>query len=524
MAPGPPAATAPCPISYLFPGPRTPGEWYKSAWGNPAYGRRGQMFRAKKGSTYRLAAAASVAVAGVLAALGLTDLATEPPLGQRIHVAIQTCGALVLCIAALLVFKRFHADVRWRTAGLAPTPQRLADVLLAPALGFLALATVLFSAIPAIIAKNPGAFAIWGQTFGQILGMGAGAVAAWIPRTCIVRRRVSARQTVGVIAAGAMVVAVAALAASQLMHTPDYQPSTLQTDWLPTEIILIVLIATAFVGFARRAERDGDRLMKGFAIAGPLGAGAVVAYALGPGLGAGWLVAEELFLLGAYGAILGGAWAESAAYWSRFLELASAEERRRLARDIHDGLAQDLLYIAVQARRLVEGHPDSASIRGLLYASERAVDESRGAIGTLSYPPGEPLARVLSACVHEVADRAGVVASVRVDGDVELSVEAREAVLRIAREATCNAARHGKATQVLVTLEGSDPVHLTVGDNGVGFDAEAAQREGRGFGLASMQERAQAAGGTLWIWSGPAEGTEISATLPRNRAQLGLAS
>src|SRR4051794_10934039 len=437
------------------------------------------MFGAKKGTTYRLAAAASVAVAGVLAALGLTDLATAPPLGQRIHVAIQTCGALVLCIAALLVFKRFHADVRWRTAGLAPTPQRLADVLLAPALGFLALATVLFSAIPAIIAKNPGAFAIWGQTFGQILGMGAGAVAAWIPSACIVRRRVSARQTVGAIVAGAVVVSVAALAASQLMYTPNYQPSTLQTDWLPTEIILIVLIATSFVGFARRAERDGDRLMKGFAIAGPLGAGAVVAYAVGPGLGAGWLVAEELFLLGAYGAILGGAWAESAAYWSRFLELAAAEERRRLARDIHDGLAQDLLYIAVQGRRLVERHPDAPRLRGLLYASERALEGPRGAIGMLCCPPAEPLARGLARCVREVADRVGMAASVRADGDVEASPEMREAVLRIAREATCNAARHGGATRVIVTLQDGASVRLTVTDNGVGFDAEAAQRDGR---------------------------------------------
>jgi signal transduction histidine kinase len=317
---------------------------------------------------------------------------------------------------------------------------------------------------------------------------------------------------------------VAALAASQLVPTPAYLPSTLQTDWLPTEILLIVLIAAAFVGFARRAERDGDRLMAGFAIASPLGAGAVIAYAVGPGLDAVWLVAEELFLLGAYAAILAAAWAESAEYWARFVELASAEERRRLARDIHDGLAQDLLYIAVQARELAERHPDAINLRGLLYASERALEESRGAIGTLTYPPGEPLARVLRSCVREVADRSGVVASVHVDGAVEPSVDVREAVLRIAREATSNAARHGRASHVTVTLEGSDALRLTITDDGIGFDAEAARRDGRGFGLESMQERARSVGGTLSIWSGPGEGTEISATLPADRAQLVLVS
>jgi signal transduction histidine kinase len=475
------------------------------------------------GRTYQLAAIASLAVATILAALALTDIGTTFRAGQRVHVAIQTCGAIVLCFAAFLVFKRFHADARAHAARLAPTPQRLADVVLAPALGLLALTTLLFSAIPAIMAKNPGAFAIWGQTLGQIAGMGAGALAAWIPTRCTVRRRVTAAQTAGAIAAGLSVVAIAALAASRLLDTPVYRPSTLQTSWVPTEIILFVLIAVAFVGFARRAERDGDLLMRGFAVAAPLGAGAVIAYAIGPALGTGWVVAEELLLLGGYAAILGGAWTESAAYWKRFVELASAEERRRLARDLHDGLAQDLLYIGVQARALVERYPDAASLRGLLYASERALEESRGAIGTLTYPSDEPLANVLGSCVREVANRVGAEASVRVVGELEPSAGVREAVLRIAREATCNATRHGHASHVLVTLQADDPLRLTVTDDGIGFDTEAALRDGRGFGLESMRERARTVGGTLSIWSGPGEGAEISATLPRDRAQLAVA-
>jgi signal transduction histidine kinase len=477
----------------------------------------------EKGRTRRLAVAVTLCVAGILAVLRLTDLGTTFPDGPRVQIAIEICGAIVLCIAAALVFKRFHTDAHRRAAGLVPATQRLSDVVLACALGFLATTTVVFSAIPAIIARNPGAFAVWGQLLGQVGGMAAAAVAACIPTTHTIRHRVTPRLTAGVIAGALLGVVAAAQAASRLLPTPDLRSSTLQTHWLPAEIIVVVLIAAAGVGFARRADRDGDRLMRGLALAAPLGAGSVIAYALGPDLGTGWVLAEALFLLGAYAAILAGAWGESAAYWSRFVELATAEERRRLARDIHDGLAQDLLYIGVQARRLVERHPDAPSLRGLMYASERALEESRGAIGTLCYPPGEPLAYGLARCVREVADRAGMAASVRVDRDVEAPPEIREAVLRIAREATCNAARHGGATRVMVTLQDGDAVRLTVADNGVGFDAEAARRDGRGFGLESMQQRARGAGGTLSIWSGPAQGTEVVATLPRDRAPLVLA-
>ena len=481
------------------------------------------MTLARLSRTYQFAIAASLAVAALMTTLALTDVGTGLAVGQRVHVAIQTCGAIVLCLAALLVFNRFHTDARSQAARVTTGPQRLADIVLAPALGLLAVTTVLFSAVPAIVAENPGAFAIWGQTLGQIAGMGVGAAAAWIPTRYVVRRRVTAAQTAGDDRRGAR---------DHSQRRPWRQASgctlpitgrsTLQTSWLPTEIILFVLIAVAFVGFARRADRENDLLMRGFAVAAPLGAGAVLTYAIGPALGPGWVVADELFLLGAYGAVLVGAWTESVAYWQRFVELASAEERRRLARDLHDGLAQDLLYISVQARALVDHHPEASALRNLLYASERALDESRGALGTLAYPLDEPIERVLETCVGEAARRVGAAASVRVDGDIEPCPGSREAILRIAREATCNATRHGRASHVEVALEDGDSLCLTVTDDGVGFDAEAALREGRGFGLESMRERARAAGGTLSIWSGPSQGTRVSATLPRDRSRLAV--
>ncbi|MFL5838231.1 MAG: hypothetical protein ACJ76K_16835, partial [Solirubrobacteraceae bacterium] len=104
---------------------------------------------AKLGRTYQLAGIAALAVAALLAALALSDFGPTVAAGQRVHVAIQTCGALVLCFAAFLVFERFHTDARSHAARLAAPPPRLAYVILAPALGVLALTTLLFSAIPA---------------------------------------------------------------------------------------------------------------------------------------------------------------------------------------------------------------------------------------------------------------------------------------------------------------------------------------------------------------------------------------
>ncbi len=73
---------------------------------------------------------------------------------------------------------------------------------------------------------------------------------------------------------------------------------------------------------------------------------------------------------------------------------------------------------------------------------------------------------------------------------------------------------------MLVTLQASDPLRLTVTDDGVGFDAEAALRDGRGFGLESMRERAHTLGGTLSIVSRPGQGTEINAILPRQETAI----
>jgi Signal transduction histidine kinase len=94
--------------------------------------------------------------------------------------------------------------------------------------------------------------------------------------------------------------------------------------------------------------------------------------------------------------------------------------------------------------------------------------------------------------------------------------EVREALVRIAREAVTNAARHGDAGLVRVELENGTGIKLRIVDDGRGFDAAAATRQRRsgGFGLVSMSERARAVGGVLHVASERGAGTTVEVELP----------
>jgi len=187
------------------------------------------------------------------------------------------------------------------------------------------------------------------------------------------------------------------------------------------------------------------------------------------------------------------------------------DERRRIARDLHDGLAQELAYIHMEASRLAALHPEGRAGR-IVVAAQRALEESRGAITALRGEE-ESFAGELSAVAHGIADRSGAQLSVEVEPGVEVRSDRRDALMRIMREAVSNGVRHGHATQLKLEVSGADGVRMAVRDNGVGFAPGGARRRGS-FGLTSMRERAQALGGDLTVESAPGEGTLVEVTLP----------
>ena len=195
------------------------------------------------------------------------------------------------------------------------------------------------------------------------------------------------------------------------------------------------------------------------------------------------------------------------------MEAAAPQRGVELRGDLHDGVAQELAFIATQTRWFLRQPDDPAPLGQIMDAVERALDESRSAIAALSRPIDEPLDRALGHAALDIANRVGARLHLDLARDVEVSPDWRDALLRISREAVANAVRHGRARTISVQLRQGDSVSLRVTDDGDGFDL-SAPRSSQSFGLTSMRERAESLGGEFTIASTPGSGTTVEVTLP----------
>ncbi len=198
------------------------------------------------------------------------------------------------------------------------------------------------------------------------------------------------------------------------------------------------------------------------------------------------------------------------------LARALNDERERLARDLHDGLAQDLAFIAISAQGL---EPDLGPQHPLVIAARRALDASRGLIADLTARSAPTTAAALSVVADELAGRFGVqveVSATALAGRADLDPCDREEIVRIAREAIVNAITHGHAHRIDVTLdlEGKRPL-LLVTDDGAGVSSGTPRG---GSGLPTMHARAESLGGRLIMRRGAGGGTELAVrVVPRER-------
>ncbi len=198
-------------------------------------------------------------------------------------------------------------------------------------------------------------------------------------------------------------------------------------------------------------------------------------------------------------------------------ELATLEERNRLARDLHDSIKQQIFAVSMQIgsiKLLLRRDVDAAEAR--LNKMETLVREAQQELTSLIRElrpvalEGKGLVEALRELIPRWSQQSDIVANLRVEGTQTLPLVVEEALLRIVQEALSNIARHSKATLVQITLVFTDErVTLTVLDNGQGFDP--ARLEHRGVGLLSMQERMKALGGDMKLESVPGKGTSITA-------------
>jgi len=208
------------------------------------------------------------------------------------------------------------------------------------------------------------------------------------------------------------------------------------------------------------------------------------------------------------------------AYASRVEELAVAEERNRMAREMHDALGHRLTIAAVQlegAERLIPSDPQRASrmVRAAREQVREALEELRETVAALRAPleAGMPLPEALRRLADHFRAATGLEVHLALPSEAfDLPAAHQLGLYRAVQEALTNVQRHAQARQVWLGLAlHPDRLTLLVSDDGRGFPPEA---EARGFGLRGMRERIEMLGGTLDLEERPGGGAQLRITLP----------
>ncbi|WP_156724396.1 GAF domain-containing sensor histidine kinase [Streptomyces apocyni] len=212
----------------------------------------------------------------------------------------------------------------------------------------------------------------------------------------------------------------------------------------------------------------------------------------------------------------------NARLYERSRELTIAEERSRLAHELHDAVSQKLFSLRLTAQAaaaLVDRDPSRAKgeLQQVAALAAEAADELRAAVVELRPAALDEDGLVATLRTHvQVLDRAHAAqVTFACAGLRALPASQEEAMLRVAQEALHNALRHSGAERVCVTLERRGPgAVLRVTDDGSGFEPRTVRRAGRHLGLVSMRDRTSGVGGELAVQSEPGKGTTIEMEVP----------
>jgi len=305
-----------------------------------------------------------------------------------------------------------------------------------------------------------------------------------------------------------------------------------------TSIALIIQAVSAalfLVGvilYRRSYLRDGPVADGYLAVAMLIGAFAEIHFYFYPGVYGGLVTTSEALRLAFFVVLLAGINAESrsdlralrSAYAAldrmriSEAERATLEERTRLARELHDGLAQDLWFAKLKHERLVAYVPDDQKelAQEVTQAIDSAIAEAKQAVVTMRAGDDRerPLGELMSHTIDDFAARSGVRADFSA-ADLPESLPPRTQVelLRILQEALTNVRKHADATVVRVSADlQEDTLHMVIIDNGRGFRPE--ETSGEGLGVQGMKERARLMGGELRVMSEPSGGTTVDLVVP----------
>ena len=454
-------------------------------------------------------AVALAAAAGLAVTLLITSTGWAPAYQNRaLHAAKETVAALVLLLVAALLAGRFSRR------GMLLDLIALAGVLV------MATKNLAFSVFTAILTESWGGLTTWRTTGAGMVGAALLAAAALSPRKIVQDRRKAIVITVGC----SLAIFLLLSAVAGIFNFPgaftDRPDSEAELRVLSEHFALVVadavaaaLFLIAGAAFARRAEREADEFQMWLGIGATIAAVGYLNYALSPSAYTDILYAGDLFRAAAVVALGVGAMREYARYQSVYAPATVLDERRRMARDLHDGVAQELAFIASRIDRLRARPDDAQTIDDVEHAIRRALRESRVAISTLNRPLEEPLHLSLAHTAREAAGLTGARLELDLDPEVAVPDAWAQALPRILREAVTNAIQHGHARTVTVHLRDADGIWLRVADDGDGFDP-SQPRAGSSFGLLGIREQTETLGGEFTLSSEPGRGTSVEILLP----------
>ena len=440
-----------------------------------------------------------VALLGSATALFLTNPALrntyDLPEGRLV---LDTAVVLAASIVAIL------AGVRFSVEG------RVLDLLLAAGFFVAGVGTLAFSVLPVLGGSDQDAPEAWAAIAARMLAATLIALAPLVPAPRIVARK-------RVLLIGLVVLIGALIAVWLPLRGFGARLALLDSSGdgvRPVELtvatsFLALLALLAVLGFGIRYRARGEDLDSWLALAATLTLFAELHYVLTPRLSSDYISQGDFLRLLAYGLLLVGVWrAISFAEFGR----AVAEERARVAREIHDGLAQYLFAVSTHASMLEAGAPLEQTLPKLKEAAAAAQQEARFAVLALSSASGTaPFDAALRRYVEFLTADGVLEVDVEIDPRILLAPDEQIEVFRIVQEGLANVRKHAGAQRAEVWIgQRLGRRIVTVSDDGVGFDgAEAAA----GQGLKNMRLRAKTIDGGFNLSSLPGRGTALEVVL-----------
>jgi signal transduction histidine kinase len=440
-------------------------------------------------------------LAGLLGAI-LALFLTHPGLRTRfnlpeLRLVLETSMALAGLLVAVLAAARFSAE------------GRRVDLLLASGFLVVSLSSAGFGIAPGLGGASSRPAEEWASLLGGMMGAALIAIAPFVHgRT---RRRDWAIANAVASAGLVLFVAWALLrdagtSLPQLSLPPGQTTPFYLTGTLALQALIMLV---AVVGWGERFRQRHDDLSRWLALGFTLMLFSALQLVFQPLVAGSWVTQGDFLRVLAYTVILVGAW--RAIRYAEFGR-AVAEERSRVAREIHDGLAQYLFAVSTHASMLESGSAPPETLPRLKEAALLAQQEARFAVLALSSASGTaPFDAALRRYVEFLTADGALDVELEVDTTIDLAPDEQIEIFRIVQEGLANVRKHAQATRAEVVIGWrSGERFVSITDDGEGFEGEGAAA---GQGLKNMRARAASIDGGFSLRSIPGRGTALEVVL-----------